>query len=1328
MSNLALNPYGIAVYVNGYGKGYESNPGWAPGGTYSYVDDLGFINALITNLTSTFCVDTGRIFAVGHSNGGGFCGVLACDPVLSVKIAAFAANSGAFYTAFTTGDPLTIEPVNTPVQSLCSPGRNTVPFIEFHGTADTQIRYMGDTTHNGRILPSLPHWSTAWSVREGYGMYNYSTVPGSNINKYEFGGGNGQLGIITHYMLTGWVHAWASVSAGAPMDAAPPIMDFFYRWSDPNRAPLNDNVSRPTSSSTSSSTSTVSTVSTTSSAISTTTTSSMSSTSSSSSSMFSSSSPSSTTSMSTGSSSSKHNSSSQSSSSSSAAPYVHPGFTCPGANGQMYTDPMGIQYYIACHANTNQGNYGAFDVLASGSFDDCFYECSSNYQSTTNCTAFTYYSPTMANGLGPGTCFLKNLSPVSFTSADNNQVAAIRMQYYAAGGYDPVANAVTTTTTTSSSSSSSSSASQSSSASSSQGSSFSSSSVASAVQSTSSSSSASPSSSSTQASSSTHSSGVTSTAPLSGSSASAASTVSSSVSASIPSTSAVCHNNTVVSDANSINYTIYCDADTDNSGGGPFATQTFNSGDFMTCANACDSTDGCGAFVWMPFVNPGGTCYMKHAPQDPTAGNSGYVVGIKVSAASSSMAGTSTVSATGSSTMVQTSITSSPPSATHTSSGPQCPSANGTTYTDPSGAQYMVLCDKDTTPGNFGTAVEADFGTCIDACHTQTDQQCVAVSYALGTCYFKAQYYGSLSSPGTEAAVLLSALGISSGSGSSSSSSATVNSHLTITILPTSSTMAISSSAMNSASSSAMSSASSSAMNGASSNAMNSASSNAMSSASSSATNGASSSAMNGASSSTMNGVSSSAMNSASSSASMQGSASGVSASSSIAQNPTTYTISGSTSSDSVNAASSTSTLPSCSTQTGQAQSSGNTTCADAYGNTFNVTTGRAYTGTITLRAVRPNLGSCLTACDSTPGCVAINYIGTECQLLSEVTGTTTVVGGGGAAATRPPDVSTVYTAPPSTSATATTSNGASGATSANGGGSASVGASSGGVPASPGMSTVAMTGQPGGSSPGIPGETSYLSSGANAPMTQASMANPSQSMSSSGGAGGGGAGPVSGGGNNGITSGMMTGTTGQGSINGGGAPGGASATGSINTVNNAGGGSITGSSSNPANTGAVCPSHDNEQYTNPDGSNYNIQCNSTFSGTILTPSNSTSPMHKRQASGATFGSCMNECDQYSACVAIVLDCTGTCSLLSSVSGTIDGACGVGAVKSAGPNHTGSGDIVTVSVCATVKMGTTTMFTTATLTTCAADAKCTGSAEKWRANPLIGEEDIDPWV
>nr|OQO20802.1 hypothetical protein B0A51_15352 [Rachicladosporium sp. CCFEE 5018] len=265
-SNGNLNPYGIAVYVNGYGKGYQSNPAWAPGGQYANVDDIGFTNYLIANITATFCVDTTRIFAVGHSNGGGFVGVIACDPGLSSKFAAIAGNSAALYTNVSNSvvplpDPNTIDPVNTPVQPVCEISKQ-LPIFESHGTGDTQIQYAGATDHNGYILPSLPHWATNRAQLEGFSTTNYTTYPSTGVTMYQYGGAVGQLGIVTHYRLENWPHAWPSVAGGAPIDISPKMMDFYYRFSDPNR-PL---VYSPTVSSSSSSSMTMSSTSSSSSA------------------------------------------------------------------------------------------------------------------------------------------------------------------------------------------------------------------------------------------------------------------------------------------------------------------------------------------------------------------------------------------------------------------------------------------------------------------------------------------------------------------------------------------------------------------------------------------------------------------------------------------------------------------------------------------------------------------------------------------------------------------------------------------------------------------------------------------------------------------------------------------------------------------------------------------------------------------------------------------------------------------------------------------------------------------------------------------------------
>ncbi|KAK6396992.1 hypothetical protein LTR65_007491 [Meristemomyces frigidus] len=243
-----VNPYAVVAYVNGYALGFASNPAYSPQGQYSFVDDIGFIQALITNITSSYCIDTGRIFATGHSNGGGFCGVLACHPTLSNTFAAFAPNSGAFYTNNTGGsqDPTTVEPVNTPVEALCLPGRNNVPILEFHGTNDGTISYLGTGNRGspGKVVPSIPHWVQDWVLRQGYDSTNYTTSLTSlnvymQVTRYQFGGDAGQLGIITHYMLSNWTHNWpnpASTSS-SPLNAAPIVMDFFYRWTNTTRPP-----------------------------------------------------------------------------------------------------------------------------------------------------------------------------------------------------------------------------------------------------------------------------------------------------------------------------------------------------------------------------------------------------------------------------------------------------------------------------------------------------------------------------------------------------------------------------------------------------------------------------------------------------------------------------------------------------------------------------------------------------------------------------------------------------------------------------------------------------------------------------------------------------------------------------------------------------------------------------------------------------------------------------------------------------------------------------------------------------------------------------------
>lgn len=83
--------------------------------------DVQFIDALLDHLEATLCVDTGRVFAVGMSNGAQMSALLACQ--LPERIASIGAVAGVEFP----------EPCDGPA----------VPVLAFHGTEDPIIPYAG---------------------------------------------------------------------------------------------------------------------------------------------------------------------------------------------------------------------------------------------------------------------------------------------------------------------------------------------------------------------------------------------------------------------------------------------------------------------------------------------------------------------------------------------------------------------------------------------------------------------------------------------------------------------------------------------------------------------------------------------------------------------------------------------------------------------------------------------------------------------------------------------------------------------------------------------------------------------------------------------------------------------------------------------------------------------------------------------------------------------------------------------------------------------------------------------------------------------------------
>ena len=85
-------------------------------------DDIAFTVDLIDDIAGLICIDPARIYATGMSNGGLFTSTLVCE--LSERIAAAVSVAGVTH------------------DDSCSPTR-AVPFLAFHGTADTRVPFNG---------------------------------------------------------------------------------------------------------------------------------------------------------------------------------------------------------------------------------------------------------------------------------------------------------------------------------------------------------------------------------------------------------------------------------------------------------------------------------------------------------------------------------------------------------------------------------------------------------------------------------------------------------------------------------------------------------------------------------------------------------------------------------------------------------------------------------------------------------------------------------------------------------------------------------------------------------------------------------------------------------------------------------------------------------------------------------------------------------------------------------------------------------------------------------------------------------------------------------
>lgn len=165
-------------------------------------DDVAMVRDLLNHIANNVCIDPGRIYSTGMSNGALFTSVLVCE--LGDVIAAAVSVAGVTH------------------DDSCDPSR-PVPYLAFHGTADTTIPFRGggETTLPGsdggtffeQVMPDeFAEFASDFSCAESVDTVVSETV---TLTAYTGCDADVEMGF---YTIDGGGHTWpgSAVSAAIP--------------------------------------------------------------------------------------------------------------------------------------------------------------------------------------------------------------------------------------------------------------------------------------------------------------------------------------------------------------------------------------------------------------------------------------------------------------------------------------------------------------------------------------------------------------------------------------------------------------------------------------------------------------------------------------------------------------------------------------------------------------------------------------------------------------------------------------------------------------------------------------------------------------------------------------------------------------------------------------------------------------------------------------------------------------------------------------------------------------------------------------------------------
>ncbi len=173
-----------------------------PLATTASTDDIAFFDAMLRDLSATFCVDPRRVGLAGYSNGSMMAQRIACQRAAVVS---------------------SVSAVSGPYDGSCAPSR-PVPILYAHATDDTRVPYNGGATSGlaGAFLPSVDTTLRRWRGfdRCGSATTVWRTVGDTTCFRYD-----GCAAEVSHCRVGSGGHRWPRPPQA--FSASPAVMEFF---------------------------------------------------------------------------------------------------------------------------------------------------------------------------------------------------------------------------------------------------------------------------------------------------------------------------------------------------------------------------------------------------------------------------------------------------------------------------------------------------------------------------------------------------------------------------------------------------------------------------------------------------------------------------------------------------------------------------------------------------------------------------------------------------------------------------------------------------------------------------------------------------------------------------------------------------------------------------------------------------------------------------------------------------------------------------------------------------------------------------------------------